>query len=168
MRILGSLGATEVDGIGDGHARLHRLVTGAASDLGTEVPTVWVFGGTHMNALVTMIGSRPALAVGEDFAAACTLTELEAVVAHCMLRARDGVVRPTLARRLEGWSKRLPACSPASYDAHAAALTRYPTGLASAIRKARPRADKARGLWFVPAADGDCAPVARVARLEDL
>lgn len=167
-RSLGALGGTEVGDSDREHARLVRLVSGVARDLGMERPGVWVFAGSSRNAFVTSIGSRGVVAVSSELTAELALSELEAVMAHCLLRLRDGVPRPRWARSVPGWPARIRPCAPAAYDVGAAALTRYPPGLARAIRKAGPREARDRGLWFVPAVDGECSPGDRAAKLEDL
>jgi hypothetical protein len=167
-RSLGAVGAIEVGDSDREHARLVRLVAGLSQDLGIERPEIWIFGGSPRNCFVIPAGSRGALAVSAGYSSELALTELESVVAHCLLRLRDGVPSPRWARWVFGWVTRTPRCSPAGYDVGAAALTRYPPGLARAIGKAEPREGRDRGLWFVPAAEGDCSPAARIATLEEL
>jgi hypothetical protein len=167
-RSLGAVGAIEVGESDRANARLIRLVSGLSGDLGMDPPGIWIFTGSSPNAFVTSVGSRGAVAVSTELASELALTELEAVVAHCLIRLRDGVPDPRWARSVLGWTKRIHPCAPASYDVGAAAMLRYPPGLARAIRKAAPRKGPDRGLWFVPAVEGECSPVARIARLEDL
>lgn len=167
-RSLGAVGAIEVGESDRTHARLVRLVSGLSGDLGMERPGIWIFTGSSHNAFVTSVGSRGVVAVSTELVSELALTELEAVVAHCLLRLRAGVPHPRWARSVLGWTKRIHPCAAAAYDVGAAALVRYPPGLARAIGKAGPRKGADRGLWFVPAVEGGCSPVARIARLEDL
>jgi hypothetical protein len=167
-RMLGAVGAIEIGDSEREHARLFRLVSGLSGDLGIERPEIWMFTGSSRNAFVISAGSRGVVAMSAELAAELALTELEGVVAHCLLRLRDGVPYPRWTRSVLGWTRRLDPCGPAAYDVAAAALTRYPPGLARAIRRVAPREGRDRGLWFVPAAEGGCSPVTRSARLEDL
>lgn len=167
-RVLAAVAAVEVGDSDREHARLVRLVSGIAGDLGIERPGIWVFTTEDRNAFVTSAGSRGAIAVSTRLASELALTELEAVVAHCLVRLHDGLTAPWWARAVPGWTKRSDPCAPASFDVVAAALTRYPPGLAGAIRRARPREGRDRGMWFVPAASGRCSPDRRITRLEDL
>lgn len=167
-RALGAVAAVEIGASDREHARLVRLVSGLSGDLGIEPPGIWMFTTEDRNAFVTPAGSHGAIAMSTDLASELALTELEAVVAHCLLRLREGHAAPRWARAVRGWTGRTDPCTPASFDVGAAALTRYPPGLAGAIRKVRPREGGDRGMWFVPAAEGRCSPAGRIARLEDL
>ena len=148
-------------------SRLERLVAGLAADLGIPAPRVLTFDGAP-NALVTHDQHGPVMYVSSSLLEGYGLTELEALVAHCLVRVRSGVPGPAWARWVPGWTKRVPACSPASFDVAAASVTRYPPGLASALRKATPRDGRDQGLWFAPRAADACSPSARADALEDL
>ena len=148
--------------------RLQRLVTGIAGDLGIEPPDVWVYEDGTLNAFVTRTSDGTAIAVAAGLPDAVTLTELDAVVTHCLVRLKTGLTGQAWARLVPGWTRRVPACAPAAHDIRAAAVTRYPPALAAAIRRCEPRDGRDQGLWFVPRASGECAPQARAAALEDL
>ena len=150
-------------------ARLERIVSGIAADAGMTPPAVWTYDGAPLNAFVTIRSNgQGVMCLSSELARSCTLTELEAVVAHRSLQLLDGVPVPRWARFVPGWTKRTSPCEPARYDTRAAALTRYPPALAAAIRKCAPRDGHDRGLWFVPHAAGRCSQAARVEDVEDL
>ena len=150
----------------DESPRLANIVAGLASDLGMPTPELLAVEDVEgVNALVLRT-PRPAIAVTRALVDELTLTELEAVVAHCLVRHRSAplahgrswarqLLRPCAAR--VGWED----------DIHAAALTRYPPALASALRKATPQTTLS-SLWFV--ADGPAHRPAeeRAAAIEDL
>lgn len=130
--------------------RLENLVAGAASDLGTEIPRLWVIPHDRINALVAWSRGGD-LAVTEGALRNLPRTELEAVVAHCMVRIASGEARrATFALALGDFGRSLVRVGLA-LDVRAAALTRYPPALAAALRRCEP-IDGFRPLWLV--ADG--------------
>ena len=149
-------------------SRMARLVSGVSRDLGIPEPDVYIFAGDPVNALVAHRRSGHVVCLSSQLIASYGLTELEAVVTHCLVRVRAGVPDPAWRRLIPGWTRRVLPCWAAGLDAMAAAVTRYPPALASAIRKADPRDGRDQGLWFVPQAAGDCAPDPRAEALEDL
>ncbi len=118
--------------------RLENVVKGLAGDRGMEPPSLWVIEKGGPNALVAR-EQGPSIAVTQSLLDDYTRTELEAVVAHCLVRLELGHSR----------GQGVPP-GPAE-DARTAAFTRYPPGLASALAKAEPRPDKPAGAWMVPA-----------------
>jgi hypothetical protein len=149
-RGLQSLGASPVSE--EGSPRLANVVGGLASDLGIEPPSLWTLDEPEANAAVTG-GSKPSLAVTAGLLAAYTRTELEAVVAHSLVR----IIRSS--------GSSIPPLGLAD-DIAAAAVTRYPPALASAVKKASPRGDGGGLRWFVP--DGGPAPDVRAHEVLDL
>lgn len=145
---LRAIGAEPLDP--DSEPRLRNLVAGAASDLGTETPRLWVIPHDRINALIAWSHGGD-LAVTEGALRNLTRTELEAVVAHCMVRIASGEARrATFALALGDFGRSLVRVGLA-LDVRAAALTRYPPALAAALRRCEP-IDGFRPLWLV--ADG--------------
>jgi hypothetical protein len=133
-------------------ARLMNVVTGVADALSIPVPRVFVFSG-DANALVVRSG-RDTIAIATSYLQSLTRTELEAVVSHCLVR-----LTPSSHRG-----------DPVGYDddVRAAATTRFPPALASALTKARPYRGRFAPLYLV-AEHPSHRPVAeRVAALNDL
>ncbi len=146
--------------------RFVNLVHGLAGDMGVTPPALWRIDKGGPNALaVTHRG--PTLAITRSLLDTYTRTELEAVAAHCLVRlqeanaTREYVALGPLAPRkmkLVGYDD----------DATAAAITRYPPALASAIRKAEPYSGRFGAFWFVSDASCHRPKNERVAALLDL
>ena len=145
--------------------RVRNVVLGLASDLGMEAPEMWAVPGPAVNALICRRG-RPIIAVSEGAAERCTLTEIEAIAAHCLIRLRAGWADSALAAAALGPLGR-GARPPSEADVHAAAITRYPPALAAAIEKSEPRGGRFGSLWFVTERD-PVTPSDRAALLLDL
>ena len=147
-------------------ARTLNLVAGLSADLGIDTPRTFIVQGEGPNALVFRHEGRLALGLTPAALREFTRTELEAVIAHSLVRADPGGgTLDNLALTLGGT---FGACSTRvseADDARAVAITRYPPALAKAIEKSVPASGRFAYLWF--AADGPShAP--REARLEAL
>jgi Zn-dependent protease with chaperone function len=146
--------------------RLFNIAKGLAGRAQGAVPAMWMIPYGGPNALVCWAGG-PCIAVTQSLLEGYTRTELEAVVAHCLVQLRkSAALAEALALGRVGitvtpsdvlWS-----------DAATAALTRYPPALASAITKAQPRADRFAPVWFVTAITGQTSAAARAEMLQDL
>jgi hypothetical protein len=146
--------------------RLLNLVAGLSSDLGVETPPVFVVRAEGANAIVFDRGGRPAVGITEGALRQMTRIELEAMVAHCLVRtdpASGGLDRSDL--RLGGVFRSCGGRVTELEDARTVAVTRYPPALASAIAKATPASGRFSYLWFV-AEDPSHSP--RAERLEAL
>ena len=129
--------------------RLWNIATGLAADMGTKRPNLYVIAEGGPNSMAC-IARGHALAVTKSLLETYTRTELEAVVAHGLVRLASGTIeRATLSVALGPLgTKSLPRVGGAD-DVHASALTRYPPALASAIEKAEPRSGRFASFWFV-------------------
>jgi hypothetical protein len=148
--------------------RLENLVAGLAEQTKMAAPELWMIDDDEPNALVCFT-KRPALAVTRGLVEKYTRTELEAVVAHCYVRLAETAT--PLARTLLTLSYVSPAFGVpvgAADDVRAAAVTRYPPALASAISKAAPRSGRGAAFWFVADAGAHVPPADRAAALLDL
>jgi hypothetical protein len=146
------------------HPRLVNLATGLARDLDVDPPRLFLSTERGPNAFVV----PGAIVVTEDLLDTFTRTELEAVVAHCLVRLRDGGLRWAVATAA---TRGVPDAAPRvdrHVDARAAAVTRYPPALASAIRKAAPARGPAAPLWFVADSPSHIPADERVDQLLDL
>lgn len=134
-----------------GDARAHNLLEGLAERAGVEAPQLHIYRGPP-NALAAP-GRRAAVGIADSALRDLARTELEAVLAHCVVRIAF-----------------LPRIHPVGYDddVRTVALTRYPPGLAAALAKLTPRRGPGAH-WFTAAEAASHRPVAaRVAALEEL
>jgi Zn-dependent protease with chaperone function len=149
----------------DDHPRFVNIARGLAGDLGITVPRLLVARKPGPNAFV----APGALAVTHDLLQGYTRTELEAVVAHCLVRLRDGGLGWALAASaIPGGERWATPQVDRALDARAAAVTRYPPALASAIRKAEPASGARASLWFVADARSHAPVEERAGELLDL
>ena len=151
-----------------GAPRLFNVARGLADDLGVAVPTLWVISGEGPNALALRSGG-PALAVSQDLLDDYTRTELEGVVAHCLIRLQPGAQRRArLAAAFGELAGPAGTLGLGDVDARAVAFTRYPLGLAGAVAKASPRAGRSASFWFVPDGSRHVSRDDRAALLREL
>ena len=125
--------------------RLTHMVSAIARDLDMAPPSVWVIESDSPNA-ITCHATGPCVAVSVGLLEQFSRTELEAVVAHCLLRiARGRVTRQQLAL---AFNRPSPGAHVEEDDVAAAGLTLYPPALASALRKCVPAAGRFAPLYF--------------------
>lgn len=149
-------------------ARLGNIAAGLASDLGRPVPQLFVAPGPP-NAFVIPGGGAGGIVVTESLLASSSRTELEAVVASCLVRLGGRAIRR--ARWIALARPFAPIAAPVfdlDLDVSAAALTRYPPALASAIEGAEPRSDWAAPFAFVAPPPWQRPAGERAADLRDL
>lgn len=148
--------------------RLENIVAGLARRTRLPAPELWLIDDTEPNALVCFT-RRPAIAVTSGLVEDYTRTELEAVVAHCFVRL--AATASPLARTMLALSYVSPAFGvPVGDvdDVRAAAVTRYPPALASAVTKASPRRGRGAAFWFVADDAMHVPPAERSKALLDL
>jgi hypothetical protein len=148
--------------------RALNLITGLSRDLEIEPPPAYVVDAPGINALVFWHRGHACLGLTATAVSDLPRTELEAVIAHCLGRldhAAGGLHRSEL--RLGGTFGACGSGPQQGDDATAAAITRYPPAVASAIRKAEPVSGRFGYLWFVPEGSGADREV-RIAALSDL
>lgn len=129
--------------------RLENIVAGLAQKTRLPAPELYVIEDPAPNALVCFT-RRPAIAVTSGLVDDFTRTELEAVIAHCFVRL--AATSTPVARTMLALSYVSPAFGvPVGDvdDVRAAAITRYPPALASAVTKASPRSGRGAAFWFV-------------------
>jgi hypothetical protein len=138
---------------GDEQPRFRNIADGLAERLGLGRVDLFVIDRGGPNALCCKL-ERPTIAATKDLLESYTRTEVEAVVAHCLVRHRAAGHKGGPV----GFSD----------DVRAAALTRYPPALASAIEKADPYRGRYAAFYLV-ADDPGHRPVAeRVTAILDL
>ena len=159
-RALRSLGARKLDP--SESARAINLASGLARDVGVEVPQLWVIPDGGPNALVCR-SRGPAIALTQSLLDTFNRTELEAVLAHCLLRGGRAVDRAIVDAAVGGRG------SPdlVAVDRRTAAATRYPPALAAAIAKAEP-GRRFPSLWFAPHGGSSREATERIEALSDL
>ena len=149
-------------------ARLMNLVAGLAGKLGRPIPDVFE-ADAPPNAFAVPHSKRGAIVVSDSLLESATRTELEAVVAACLVRLDDPSFRRVRWIALVGRGG--PGDGPATgydLDVRAAAVTRYPPALAAAVEKASPARGPAAPFAFVADAPWQPPPAARAAELRDL
>lgn len=148
--------------------RLENLVSGIAGDIRVPPPRLWVIPRSAPNALVVWTRDVGHLALTEGLLRDSTRTQLEAVVAHGLVRLSSGEARrATLALSWGPLAVSLVSVG-AALDTRAAALTRYPPALAAAIRACEPLDRKGGPLWFVGPGPAYAGREDRAAALLDL
>lgn len=148
--------------------RLENVVEGLAQKTNLPAPEIWLIHDEAPNALVCFT-RRPAIAVTSGLVDGYTRTELEAVVAHCFVRL--AATATPLARTMLALSTISAAFGVHVGDVddvRAAAVTRYPPALASAVTKASPRSGRGASFWFVADDAMHVPPAERAAALLDL
>lgn len=148
--------------------RLANVAAGIASDLGIARPELWLIERGGPNALVCR-SRQTVLAVTASLLDSFSRTELEAVVAHCLVRLAQGQVDATqLSLSLGPFGRSRPRRVGTHEDVAAAALTRYPPALAQAVSKARPARGRYGPLWFAAEGPSHLAAAGRATALLDL
>lgn len=149
-------------------ARLENLVRGLSNDLGIGAPALLVTDESGPNALVAK-RSGHVVVVTADLARDFSRTELEAVLAHCLVRiASDQVAAAQMGLALGSLGVGLGGLTGGADDVVAAGVTRYPPALASAIEKCAPRGGSFAALWFVAEGPTHAPAERRIAALRDL
>ena len=148
--------------------RFQNIAEGIAERIGVARPRLLEVDGAGPNAMVFGI-RRPTIVVTRQLLEEFTRTEQEAVAAHCLLRIRSGRLWLTHVSEMLGrtGSRFAPRIGELD-DVHAAALTRYPPALASAISKSKPDDSATAPFWFVGYGESHRHPAERVAELKDL
>jgi hypothetical protein len=133
----------------DDEPRLSNITSGLAKDLKVAPPALFLIPDDVPNAMVCR-AKGPALAVTKGLLDGFTRTELEAVIAHCLVRLLSvDIQRASLALALGPLGTRSIPKVGYEDDIRAAAVTRYPPALADAIEKAKPMHDRYAPFWFV-------------------
>ena len=148
------------------HPRLANVALGLARDMHMPAPSIRLIEGGTPNALPTYVGG-PVIVISTSFLESLTRTELEAVVAHTLLRTNPGAARVRGLRSVVGplAGSRDPTLGD---DLRTCAVTRYPPALAAAIGKAVPAGGRWSTFWFVGSGDSVPTPEERTRALEDL
>jgi hypothetical protein len=165
-RALSDADATELERADE--PRLVNMANGLARDLGVPVPRLYAVAHSGPNALIAYVGG-PAIGVSRSAIGALTRTELEAVVAHCLVRVGGhGLWHVAAAVWLGPLLRAIGPWVGPEDDARACALTRYPPALQSAMQKATAKSGRFAPLWFVGEGNSHVSVEKRVAALEDL
>jgi hypothetical protein len=147
--------------------RLFNIVEGLAPEIGAPPPTLYVYPSHDPNAFVCN-SHGPALAVSAGMLEGFSRTELEAVIAHCLVRMATGAVPRAGVAAAFGSLSAWFAPVGWSDDVRAVAVTRYPPALASALRKAKPARGHLAPFYFAASSAGHRASEERAAAVLDL
>lgn len=149
--------------------RLRNIVVGLAGDLAVAAPDIYLIPKGGPNAFIRRGGRAGLFAVTQSLVESYTRTEQEAVVAHCLLRMhRQDFLYANLAARWSDLGAGLAPRVGTADDVRAAALTRYPPALASALEKADPKVKRYAPLWFAAVAPSHDDTHERAAAVADL
>jgi hypothetical protein len=136
----------------DAEPRLASLVTGLSGDLGVRPPSIWVYDAAGPNALVCGAGGG-AIALARSAVEELTRVELEALVAHCLVRLSTRATRTAAVASIGRPIAHLLGAVVGPFDdVQAASVTRYPPALVGVLEKARPAHGRRAPFYFV--ADG--------------
>ena len=149
--------------------RLRNIAEGLARDLKVPAPSLYVLPHGGPNAFVRKGGPGGMVAITQALLDGYTRTELEAVVAHCLLRIQsDSFLYSNLAARWSDLGAGLAPQVGRRDDIAACALTRYPPALASALSKADAKVKRYAALWFVSEAPSHQPTAERIAAISQL
>lgn len=145
--------------------RFANIVEGLAARLRAPVPRLLMCDDAAPN-LAAVWARGPAILLTTGAAEQLTRTELEAMAAFALVRLASGEARRSTMLLA------LPAPRPpvvgSDLDTAAAAVTRYPPALASAIRRSGPRTGRDAALWIVGEPSTHVSAAERIAAIEDL
>jgi len=147
--------------------RFENIAAGLSTDLGMSKPGLWIVEEGGPNAFVAW-SRGPQIGITRAVLTDFTRTEVEAIVAHCLVRVVSGEARARTAATALGPLAAGGARVGGALDVASASLTRYPPALASAIGKSTPRAGRYSGAWFSSEAPSHVTPAERIAALDDL
>ena len=163
LRRAGAMRLSEED-----EPRLWNVVNGLASDMKITAPALYVVPGGGPNAMVCR-ARGDALAITRALLETYTRTELEAVLAHSLVRLSSvDLDRASLGVALGPLGSRSIPVVGLQDDVVAVAVTRYPPALAAAIEKAEPRSGRQAPFWFVATGSSHRSASERAAALRDL
>lgn len=149
--------------------RLRNIAEGLARDLKVPAPALYVLPEGGPNAFVRRTRPGGSVAITQALLDTYTRTELEAVVAHCLLRIRsEAFVYANLAARWSGLGAGLAPRVGRGDDIATCALTRYPPALAAALSKADGKVKLYSPLWFVSGASSHQPTAERIAAISQL
>jgi hypothetical protein len=165
-RCLARAGAVPLDN--STYPRPSNIVEGLAPRVGVPAPELYLIEDGGPNAL-TSSRHGGTVAMTRALLDHYSRTELEAVLAHCLVRLQTGAIQRATMRLSFGPLGQM-SIEPVGWgdDVATAAATRYPPALASAIEKADPRTGSCGPLWFVPATPAGRTPAERVDAIADL
>ncbi len=150
------------------YPRVTNVVEGLAQRIGTPPPELYLISEGPPNAL-TSTRHGGAIALTRSLLEEYSRTELEAVLAHCLVRLRSGAIQRATTRIAFGpLGRALIERVGIADDVAAAAATRYPPALVAAIEKAEPHGGRFAALWFLPAPPFGRMVSERTAALSDL
>ena len=147
--------------------RFENIAAGLATDLGMSKPGLWIVEEGGPNAFVAW-SRGPHIGITRAVLTDFTRTEVEAIVAHCLVRVVSGETKASTVAAALGPLPSGGSRVGGPLDVASASLTRYPPALASAIGKSTPRAGRFSGAWFSSEAPSHVPPAERIAALDDL
>ena len=147
--------------------RFENIATGLAAELGIDRPTLWLVEDGGANSFVAW-RRGPHLGITRSVLTDLARTEVEAIVAHGLVRIASGEAKATTLAFALGPLAPRGARVGGALDVATAAVTRYPPALAAAVAKSSPRKGGFAAAWFAADDPAHVTPAERIAALEDL
>jgi hypothetical protein len=148
--------------------RLENLVGGLVERMGVRRPRLFLYEGRGVNGFACRVRG-PAIGVSRAALTALNRTELEALVAHCLVRTHSPTLRlAPLAAQTRFFARALGPLVGHAEDVRAAAVTRYPPALMSLLERAIPQTGRYGPFFFASDHPSHVGPDERIAALRDL
>ena len=151
-----------------GEPRFENLVAGLVKRMGIRAPRLYVFDAEGPNGFACR-KRGPVVGVSRRALTELNRTELEALIAHCLVRTHAPSMRlAPLACQARLFARRMGPLVGPPVDVRASAVTRYPPGLISVLEKCAPATGRYGPLFFAAAHPSHAPIPVRIAALSDL
>lgn len=148
--------------------RFENLVVGLVERMGIRSPRLYVYNAEGPNGFACR-RRGPVMGVSRRAIAELNRTELEALIAHCLVRTHSPSLRlAPLACQARLFARALGPLVGPPEDVRASAVTRYPPALASVLAKCAPATGRYGPLFFAAEHPSHVPVTERIAALSDL
>ena len=148
--------------------RLENLVAGLVSKMGLRAPRVYVYDAPGTNGF-TCRRRGPVIGVSRRALTELNRTELEALIAHCLVRTHSPSLRlAPLACQARLFARALGPLVGPPEDVRAAAVTKYPPAVMAVLEKCVPATGRYGPLFFAAEHPSHVPIPERIAALSDL
>ena len=148
--------------------RLENLAAGLVEKMGIRAPRLYVFDAAGPNGFVCR-RRGPVMGVSRRALAELNRTELEGLIAQCLVRTHSSSLRlAPLACQARLFARALGPLVGPTEDVRAAAVTHYPPALVSVLEKCAPATGRYGPLYFAAEHPSHVAIPDRIAALSDL
>ena len=148
--------------------RLENLVAGLVTRMGLRAPRLYVYDAQGPNGF-SCRWRGPAIGVSRRALTELNRTELEALIAHCLVRTHSPSLRlAPLACQARLFARALGPLVGPPEDVRASAVTRYPPALSTVLEKSAPATGRYGPLYFAAKHPSHMPIPDRIAALSDL